>query len=632
MFKSIRNLSIFYKLILSALLLVAFTSLCIGYIATKKSSQALKQDNYEKLQAISDLKKTDLENFYNNTISHTEEFAASMAIRDLTKYLVGYHDWLDLGEKSKFPIDATDYKNLYNRYIDDIKKYLNRNDFEDILIICNEHGHIMFSVSQGADFGENLRYGNLSSSPLSEVWRKTLQTKETCITDLIKYSPYNNKPTQFISTPIFDKNGNLKAVLIVHMSDRLINNITTGKVGLGNTGETYLVGSDNLFRSDSRFEKNTILNKEVNTSAVQKALNGQSGVEVSDNYQGSEVISVYDAINIKELHWGFLTEISTKEAMREAKQLKYFVAGISVLVIILAFAAFWFMARLIATPIEKAANFAEAIAGGDLTQSIQIENNDEIGKMSIALLKMCDKIKEVITATIHAAENISSSSLELSDSSEQMSIGANKQAASVEEITSTMEEIAANINQNNDNAKETENIYNSTHWSINEIDKQTLKSIDANQQIAQKISIISDIAFQTNILALNAAVEAARAGEHGKGFSVVAAEVRKLAERSKVASDDIIALTKNSLDSAEETGVKMKKILPEVAKTAELVQNISVAGSEQSEGTNQVNDGLQQLNSVTQQNSAASEELAANAHKMYQQATELKELIRFFKV
>jgi methyl-accepting chemotaxis protein len=213
-----------------------------------------------------------------------------------------------------------------------------------------------------------------------------------------------------------------------------------------------------------------------------------------------------------------------------------------------------------------------------------------------------------------------------------MSQGASEQASSVEEVSSTMEQIAANVEQNTENAQQTEKISISAQMGISEVSEGANKAVEASRVIAQKIQIINDIAFQTNILALNAAVEAARAGEHGKGFAVVAAEVRKLAERSKVAADEIVGLTQNSLELAEGAGSKMAEILPDIEKTTKLVQEIAAASLEQNNGAGQVNSAVQQLNSVTQQNAAASEELATNAEELASQAQQLKDLVSYFKV
>jgi methyl-accepting chemotaxis protein len=213
-----------------------------------------------------------------------------------------------------------------------------------------------------------------------------------------------------------------------------------------------------------------------------------------------------------------------------------------------------------------------------------------------------------------------------------MSQGASEQASSAEEVSSSMEQMAANIQQNTENAQQTEKIALRASDGINRVNDASDQTLKYMQEIADKVSIIGEIARQTNILALNAAVEAARAGEHGKGFAVVAAEVRKLAERSQVSAVEIDSLTKNSVRATEESGKLLAAIAPEISKTAKLVQEIAAASIEQNSGADQVNNAIQQLNQVTQQNAASSEEMATSSEELAGQAQQLLEMISFFKI
>lgn len=273
---------------------------------------------------------------------------------------------------------------------------------------------------------------------------------------------------------------------------------------------------------------------------------------------------------------------------------------------------------------------ANEIANGKL--NIEIENAENRTGVLKSLYKMILKLREVMEQTISGAENISAASQQLSSSSEQVSQGASEQASSTEEVSSSMEEMSSNIEQNTANALQTEKIASNASSKVSDVAYSANQSLSSIRQISEKITIVNDIAFQTNILALNAAVEAARAGEHGKGFAVVAAEVRKLAERSKLAADEIVKLSKNSVQVTEKSGSLMIELMTEIEKTSKLVQEISVSSQEQNSGASQVNSAIQQLNQVTQQNAAASEEMATSSEELSSQAEQLKDVVSFFSI
>ena len=302
-----------------------------------------------------------------------------------------------------------------------------------------------------------------------------------------------------------------------------------------------------------------------------------------------------------------------------------------ILALIIGFAFAYFITKAITNPIVKGVQFAGQIADGDLTASVDVDQKDEVGDLARALKRMADKLRDIVSNVVTGADNITSASVQMSSTSQQMSQGANEQASSAEEVSSSMEEMAANIQQNTDNAQQTEKIALKAADDVQEGSKAVDQTVTSMKTIADKITIIGEIARQTNILALNAAVEAARAGEHGKGFAVVAAEVRKLAERSQLAASEIDQLSKNSVNIAEKSGVLLSEIVPDIQKTAKLVQEISAASIEQNSGADQVNSAIQQLNQITQQNAAASEEMATSSEELSTQAEQLMEIISYFK-
>ncbi|MGY3473959.1 methyl-accepting chemotaxis protein [Bradyrhizobium ottawaense] len=338
--------------------------------------------------------------------------------------------------------------------------------------------------------------------------------------------------------------------------------------------------------------------------------------------------------------------------------------------IVAAIGAVWISLN-ISRSLAKAVGLADAVAIGDLSHKIDTSGNDEIGDLvkslnamtanlnataavaneiaqgnltieakplsdkdtlGLALERMVEKLRQIVSEALTAAQNVSAGSQELSASAEQLSQGATEQASSAEEASSSMEEMASNVKQNADNANQTEKIAAQSAKDAEASGAAVGRAVNAMQTIAEKITIVQEIARQTDLLALNAAVEAARAGEHGKGFAVVASEVRKLAERSQAAAAEIGTLSADTVKVAQEAGAMLSKLVPDIKKTAELVEEITAACREQDVGSAQINQAIQQLDKVGQQNASASEQVSSTSEELASQAEQLQSTIAYFRI
>jgi methyl-accepting chemotaxis protein len=371
--------------------------------------------------------------------------------------------------------------------------------------------------------------------------------------------------------------------------------------------------------------------------------------------------------------WGWIVGsgiyIDDVDAEFNASAVKFLITIVMV-ILLLAALAYW-ISRTITKPLALAVNVAEQLAVGDMNVLIEISSKDETGQLLqamqkvvasmktvssaamkiadgdltvnveqrsendellIALNSMTGKLRDVVDNVQQAVTNVSSGSQAMSVSSEEMSQGASEQAAAAEEASSSIEQMTANIRQNADNAQQTEKIAIQSAIDAEEGGQAVSATVVAMQDIAGKITIIEEIARQTNLLALNAAIEAARAGEQGRGFAVVAAEVRKLAERSQIAAGEINELSSTTVAVTLNAGKLLDKMVPNIRKTAELVQEISAASREQDAGADQINKSIQQLDTVIQQNAASSEEMASTAEELSSQSEQLQDMIGFFEV
>ncbi len=572
-----------------------------------------------------------------------------------------------IGSKSAFTKGATDneYNKMHALYHPYISSIASNMSFITDLYLVDMEGNTVYTYAKDIDFATNLTSGALANSNLAKAYQQSIGASEdqVSLTDFKEYAGAYSLPAAFISTPLYE-DGKQTGVLIFQLFMGDLNKIMTGdkrwkEEGLGETGETYLVGTDGKLRTTSRsFEENTeeyyktlaangygtdviddiktsktpVMVQELKTEAVQQVNTGKSGDILTNDYRNIPVLSSFEQIDVLGVKWGILSERDQAEAFAAVSSLRNTVIIVGIVVLLIAVIVAIFIANTISKPIVLLVDKIKTVAMGDLTVEITSASKDEVGQALDSMKEMVMKLREIIGSIMSGSDNILAASTQMASTSQQMSQGATEQASSVEEVSSSMEQMVANIQQNTSNSSQTEKISNQAAKDIISSSDAVGETVTSMKTIAGKISIIGEIARQTNLLALNAAVEAARAGEHGKGFAVVAAEVRKLAERSQLSASEIDEVSKKSVDIAVNSGELLKTVVPNIQKTANLVQEISASSIEQNSGAEQVNSAIQQLNQVVQENAAASEEMAAGAEELNAQAETLKDVISFFKI
>ncbi|MCJ2165376.1 MULTISPECIES: methyl-accepting chemotaxis protein [unclassified Pseudodesulfovibrio] len=459
----------------------------------------------------------------------------------------------------------------------------------------------------------------------SNAYYKAIMTdgQDYYISDLT-LSPVSQKPRIAFAKAIKVNGRSVGYVGMSVLADGFTNYLAPIKVG--ENGYCYMYDDTGKILAHPN---NDLIFKDLSSNDfIQTGLREKNGF-IEYLWQG--VVKYMAFGQVQKTGWIVALTAERSDFLVEANSLqnRLIIAGVVSLVLILAL-VFFIIRRLVTVPLGIIVEKSEQVSQGDLSLDFSGHFSGELSRLRDSFESMVNNLHEVVENIQSGSENVASGSEELSATAEALAQGATEQASGVERLSSAIEQISSSIDNTASNAKETEILAAQAAKDAQEGGEAVAEAVGAMSAIAEKISIIEDIARQTNLLALNAAIEAARAGEHGKGFAVVAAEVRKLAERSGVAASEISDLSGSSMAVADKAGKMLQKLVPDIKKTAELIQEITASAMEQNAGATDINKATQELDRVVQQNAAASEETSSTSEELSGQAVQLQQVVGYF--
>ena len=589
------------KITLTMLFVALAPLIIVAVLSIRYSAAELQQEAFNKLKAIRTIKQNQIIHYFDERVANVNvlsKMPIAIKILEDLEVVSGSKDTIRKIDMRAM-INSPEYRAEYKKVDPFMRNYMEQYGYYDIILI-DHGGEILYSALKESDLGTNLRTGIYNNTNMAKLYKKVLKTKKACMVDFEPYPPSNNEPSAFLGNMMYNINGEEHGVLVFQVSTTQIDQIMNESTGLGETGETYLVGSDFMMRSDSRFLKSgetSILKQKVRTESVEAALANKPGENIVLDYHDEEVYSSYSVIDFNHLEtdfkWAIVADIDKNEAQQAMYHLSINTMYLLVIAIVLIIVLGLYVARSISLPIKKG----------------------------------------IIQLT--------SSSAEIRSATAQQASGASEQSSAVKEASATVQELASTASNIADIASNVSQSAATTLEGMEEINTKvdlTAKKIlllgEKSQSIGKITSLIDSIAEQTNLLALNAAIEAARAGEAGKGFAVVAQEIRKLAERSTGSTEEIRQLiteiqteTNSIIVGIEDSNKLVSEGLELITDTTLSVKEITLATQQQKTASEQTVGVMQNINTVTKQFAESTKQTTIAAQNLSELSNELKMII-----